>query len=95
MKRLKYNILWITIVLLAAISLLYELIGSSNISILRICMPMLCLLSILLNQFFIKKKVKKMKQDLNLEGDYSLEELEKIRIENDYQKNFVNKLNLK
>ena len=48
----------------------------------------------LLNCYFVKQKIKRMKKELNVVEDLSLEELESLRIEKDYQENFVKKLNL-
>lgn len=40
------------------------------------------------------RQIDEMKRKYKLDGDYTLEELEKIRIERDYQDNFVKKLKI-
>ena len=47
------------------------------------------------NGYFAKRKIDRLKQKLGIVADLSLEELESLRIEKDYQENFVNKLHLK
>ena len=47
------------------------------------------------NCHFAKRKIGRLKQKLAIVEDLSLKELERLRIEKDYQENFVSKLHLK
>lgn len=68
---------------------------AQEVSIGRVIFYLFCLLWIPKSYRDKNQKIKQMKAEYGLDGDYSLEELERIRIEKDYQENFVRKLNLK
>ena len=47
------------------------------------------------NRYFTKRKIRRLKQEFGIVEDLSLDVLESLRIEKDYQDNFVSKLHLK
>ncbi len=54
----------------------------------------LMLITILIDNYYTKKKIDKLKKELNITDDLALEEFEQLRIERDYQEKISKKFKL-
>lgn len=89
------NILSALAAALGTLALSLELSNFPDVSYLRALIYLACVFYIPIQSYETKRKITDFKRKYNLEGNYTLEEIEKLRIEMDYQETFVKKLNLK
>ncbi len=97
--NMKLNIalnIWISILAIGGFLLFYiKFVLKSEIPVILLILYGLFCIQFPLIKYSNQNKINKMKREFKINRKINLEELEKIRIEKDYQENFVRKLGIK
>lgn len=93
-SKQKRNLFYALSILIALLWFLFAILGSIDFRMSDLFIFILMLATPFIDNHYTKRKIDKLKKTLNVTDDLTLEELEQLRTERDYQEKVAKKFKL-